>query len=92
MAPQPKRNRNRQTNEGRPPNAVAPIHDDAFDHQPVETEKPKVPTTTPQATIWKCKKGTGAHDRNRRKSLPVTIGTGHDNLRKQIKTTILLRR
>ena len=46
-ASQTKRNRNRQTNEGRPPNAVAPLCDDALDRLPAETEKPKVPTTTP---------------------------------------------
>ena len=34
---------------------------------------PTVPTTTPQATIWKSKKGTGAHDRNRRKCLRAPI-------------------
>ena len=45
---------------------------------------------TQQATIWKSKKGTGAHDRNRRKSLPALIGTGHDNHRKQNKATIWL--
>ena len=61
-------------------------------HLPAETEKPKGPTTRPQATVWKCRKGTGAHDRNRRKNLPAPIGTDHDNHRKQIKTTIWLRR
>ena len=90
--PQTKRNRNRQTNEGRPPNAVAPLRDDALNHLPAEAEKPKVPTTTPQVTIWKSKKGTGAHDRNRRKGLPAPIETGHDNHPKQMKTTIWLRR
>ena len=91
-APQTKRNRNHQTNEGRPANAVAPLCDDPFDPLPAETEKQKVPTTPPQATSWKSKKGTGAHDRNRRKGLPTQIEISYDNHRKQIKTTIWFRR
>ena len=91
-APQTKRNHNHQPNEGRPANAVAPPRDDALYHLPAETEKQKVPTTAPQATSWKSKKGTGAHNRNRRKGLPTQIGTIHDNNRKQIKTTIWCRR
>ena len=66
-APQTKRNHNRQNNEGWPPNAVAPLRGDALGHIPAQTEKLKVPTTTPQATIWKSNKVTGAHDHNRRK-------------------------
>ena len=92
MAPQTKRNHNKQTPEERQTNAVDRPQDDAHDPTPAKMEKPTVPTKTQQATIWKSQNGTGARDRNRRKSLPSPIGTGHDSHCKQNKTTIRIYR
>ena len=92
MAPQTKRNRNKQTAEGCQTNAVDPPQDDAPDHPPANMEKLTVPTMTQQATIWKNQKGTEARNRNRRKSLPPLIRTGHDSHHKQNKGTIWIYR
>ena len=92
MAPQTKRNHNKQTHEECQTNAVDRPQDDAPDPTPAKTEKPMVPTKTQQAIIPKSQNRTGARDRNRRKSLPPPIGTGHDSHRKQNKTTVRIYR
>ena len=88
MAPQAKRNHNKQTPEECQTNAVDRPQDDAPDPTLAKNEKPTVPTKTQQATILRSLNGTGARDRNRRKSLPPPIGTGHGSHCKQNKTTI----
>ena len=92
MAPQTKRNCHRQTVEGCQTNAADLPQSDVPDHPPDNTEKPTVPTMTLQMTIREKPQGTGAHDRNRRKSLPPLIGTGLNSHCKQNKATIWIYR
>ena len=53
VVPQTKRNHNKQTAEGCQTNAVDQPQDDAPNLPPAKAEKPTVPTTTQQETIWK---------------------------------------
>ena len=92
MAPQTKSYRNKQTAEGCQTNAVDLPQDNVPDHLLANMEKPTVPTTTQQVTIWKSQKGTGDRDRNSRKILEPMIGKGHDIHRKQNKATIRIYR
>ena len=97
MAPRTKRNRHPQNVEWSQTNAADQHQSDGHkwnvpDFYPDAKEKPTIPTTISQTTILENQNGTGAHDHNRRKSLPPPIGPSIDSYYKQNKTTIWIHR
>ena len=91
--PQTKRNHPKQQPEGRRINAADPPGSDVHKHHianhPTDyIQRPMAPTMTPQTTTPETLRGTGIHNRNRRKSLLQPIGTELDNNCKKTKTTI----
>ena len=54
-------------------------------------EKPTIPPTLSQTNTEEAPRGAGDRDHNRRKKLPLSIGTNSDYSQEQIKTTIWIR-
>ena len=73
------------------PQNVEHIHM-ALDNLTHKKEKPTIPPTLSQTNTEETPRSAGTHDHNRRKKLPLSIGTSSDYSPEQIKTTFWIRR